>query len=134
MPVATWNSRYETGIGLIDAQHQDLFAAVNQMADSFREGRAQAQTGASLDFLVKYTLEHFQTEERHMREIGFPGLVPHVAEHSQLLEKAHALQEAHAEGQSVTMEVTIFFAEWLKHHIAERDLQYVEFLKEQQEA
>jgi hemerythrin-like metal-binding protein len=130
--IAPWNSRYETGIGLIDSQHQSLFAAVNQLADSFRKGQAQEQATASLDFLVAYALEHFQTEEQHMREIGFPGLLQHAQEHARLLEKAHALQEAHAEGLPVTMQVTIFFADWLKHHIIDMDLLYVNFLREQQ--
>ena len=132
MTIAIWNPRYETGIAIIDAQHQSLFDAVNQLADSFREGQAQEQTAVSLDFLVNYTLAHFQTEEQHMREIGFPGLVQHAQEHAHLLDKAHVLQEAHADGQLVTMEVTIFFADWLKHHIKDMDLQYVDFLRCQQ--
>jgi len=129
--IAIWNSRYETGIKIIDAQHQDLFAAVNQLADSFQEGRAQDQTGPSLDFLIRYTTEHFQTEEQHMREIGFPYWMEHAEEHTRLLEKAEALQADHDSGKVVTMELVIFFADWLKHHINEVDLQYVEFLKEQ---
>ena len=130
MTIATWNSRYETGIGIIDAQHQDLVAAVNQLADSFRDGRAQEQTGPSLDFLIRYTAEHFQTEERHMREIGFPYWMEHAEEHAGLMAKAKALQADHAAGKGVTMELVIFFADWLKHHIKEVDLQYVEFLRE----
>ena len=132
MTIATWNSRYETGITLIDAQHKDLFAAVNQLADSFREGRAQDQTGPSLDFLIRYTAEHFQTEEQHMREIGFPYWIEHAEEHAHLMAKAQALQADHAAGKAVTMELAIFFANWLKHHINDVDLQYVDFLKEQQ--
>jgi hemerythrin len=36
--IAIWNNRYVTGIEVIDAQHQSLFAAVNEVAESFKSG------------------------------------------------------------------------------------------------
>ncbi len=129
MPIAIWSSRFETGIPIIDRQHQALFDAVNRLADSFKDGTSSAQVKASLDFLVTYTAEHFQTEERHMKEIGYPKLTSHMAEHAQLLARAQDLQAKLATGKPVTMEVTTFLADWLKHHINEVDMGYVEFAK-----
>jgi hemerythrin len=129
MAIAIWSSRFETGIPIIDTQHKALFEAVNKLADSFKNGTASAQVKASMDFLVKYTVEHFQTEEKYMREIDYPKLTSHMAEHAQLVAKAQALQAKLAEGKPVTVEVTTFLADWLKHHINEVDMGYVEFLK-----
>jgi hemerythrin-like metal-binding protein len=131
MAIANWNSRYETGIGIIDTQHKALFKAVNKLADSFRAGTSKTQVKDSLDFLVQYTFEHFQTEEKYMREMDYPKLTSHMAEHAQLLVKAKDLQDKLAEGKSLTMDVTIFLADWLKHHINEVDMDYVSFVKEQ---
>lgn len=129
MAIAIWSSRFETGIPVIDAQHKTLFEAVNKLADSFKAGTASAQVKASLDFLVKYTVEHFQTEETFMKEMGYPKLTSHMADHAQLVAKAQALQAKLAEGKPVTVEVTTFLADWLKHHINEVDMGYVEFAK-----
>ena len=127
MAIAVWSSRFETGIEIIDAQHKSLFDAVNKLADSFKAGTSKAQVKDSLDFLVKYTLEHFQTEERVMKEMNYPKLTSHIAEHTQLIDKAKGLQVKLAEGKPVTMDVSTFLADWLKHHINEVDMGYVEF-------
>ena len=129
MAIAIWSSRFETGIPVIDAQHKTLFEAVNKLADSFKAGTAPTQVKASLDFLVKYTVEHFQPEEKFMKEMGYPKLTSHMADHAQLVAKAQALQAKLAEGKPVTVEVTTFLADWLKHHINEVDMGYVEFAK-----
>jgi hemerythrin-like metal-binding protein len=129
MAVANWNSRFETGIGSIDAQHRSLFRALNKLAESFKVGASKGQVKESLDFLVKYTVEHFQTEEKYMRDMDFPKLTSHMVEHAQLIVKATDLQNHLADGKPMTMDVTIFLADWLKHHINEVDMEYVVFAR-----
>ncbi len=130
MVIAPWNSRFETGIDLIDAQHQSLFEALNRLAEAFKAGNAKQQVKACLVFLVGYTQEHFQTEEQFMREMDYPGLAEHRGEHARLMEQVRDLQMAFEEGQPVAMDVAIFLADWLKVHIHESDLAYVRFMKE----
>lgn len=127
MAIAVWNSRFETGIAIIDTQHKALFDAVNRLADSFKTGTSKTAVKEAMDFLVKYTVEHFQTEEKVMKDMGYPKLTSHMAEHAQLVSKAQELQGKIAEGKPVTMEVSKFLADWLKHHINEVDMGYVEF-------
>jgi hemerythrin len=129
MAIANWSSRFETGIAIIDTQHKALFDAINKLSESFKNGTSGKQSKESLDFLVKYTVEHFQTEEKFMKEIAYPKLTSHMAEHLQLVRKAEAIQAKLNEGKTVTMEVTVFISDWLKHHINENDMDYVEFWK-----
>ena len=131
MAIAVWNSRFETGITIIDNQHKALFDAVNKLADSFKDGTSKTAVKDSMDFLVKYTVEHFQTEEKVMKDMGYPKLTSHMAEHAQLVSKAQELQGKIAAGKPVTMEVSRFLADWLKHHINEVDMGYVEFKRTQ---
>jgi hemerythrin len=131
MAIAIWNSRFETGIAVIDTQHKALFDAVNRLADSFKDGTSKSAVKDSMDFLVNYTVEHFQTEEKVMKDMGYPKLTSHMAEHAQLVTKAQALQAKLVEGRPVTMEVSTFLADWLKHHINEVDMGYVEFKRAQ---
>jgi hemerythrin len=130
MTIAIWSSQFETGVDLIDSQHKALFEAVNKLETSFSLGNTDDTVKKSLDFLVKYTVEHFQTEEQFMREAGYPGLAEHLAEHSLLMTKVYALQARLAEGTPITMDVMTFFAGWLGHHIYGSDLTMVRFLKE----
>ena len=130
MAIAIWSNRYETGIGIIDSQHKALFEAVNKLADSFKAGTSKAQAKESLDFLVNYTFEHFQTEEKFMRELGYPQLSAHRVLHADLMAKAKDLQARLQQGTPMTMDITVFLADWLKHHINEDDMGYVAFVKE----
>jgi len=129
MAIAIWSSRFETGIELIDTQHKELFEAVNKLADSFRAGLAWVQVKESMEFLEQYTFEHFQTEERFMREMDYPGLASHQTEHANLMAKVRDLKLRLANGEPVTMDVTIFFVDWLKQHINDVDMAYVDFVK-----
>jgi hemerythrin len=103
---------------------------MNRLADAYKSGLAKVQAKESLAFLVQYTSEHFQAEEQFMRELGYPGLGPHMAQHAALVEKAHDLQAKHEQGAANAMEVTIFLADWLTHHIDEVDMEYVAFMRE----
>jgi hemerythrin-like metal-binding protein len=134
MAIANWSSRFETGIASIDAQHKALFGAINKLSDSFKNGTSGNQSKESLDFLAKYTVEHFQTEEKFMKEIAYPTLSSHMAEHLQLVKKVEAIQAKLIEGKTVTMDVTIFISDWLKHHINENDMDYVRFWKSKDQA
>jgi hemerythrin len=129
MAIAIWNSRFETGIELIDSQHRELFEAVNKLADSFRAGLAWVQVKESIEFLEQYALDHFQAEERFMREMGYPGLASHQTEHVNLMEQVRDLKTRLAGGELVTMDITIFFVDWLKKHINDVDMAYVDFVK-----
>ena len=134
MTIAIWEARFETGIPLIDGQHRALFDAINALADSFRAGQASVQVKESLDFLAHYTLEHFDSEERYMREMGYPNLQQHIQEHTQMLARVQDLQVRQEGGFMVTADVALFFADWLAHHINEVDMGYVAFSREPGEA
>jgi hemerythrin-like metal-binding protein len=128
--VAIWNRRFETGIDAIDSQHKSLFEAVNRLAASFRSGNTEAEVKESLDFLARYTLEHFQAEEHFMHAVGYDGLAAHRVEHGRLMNRVRVLQDRLSQGTPVTRDVATFFAGWLKHHICGTDMAYVRFLKE----
>lgn len=129
MTVVTWDPGLETGIDVIDSQHRALFEAVNNLADSFKAGQASGKARESLGFLSKYSIEHFQTEERFMRSMGYPELPSHRIEHGRLVAQLQALQEKQDQGYLVTAEVALFVADWLRHHIQEADMGYVRFTR-----
>ncbi len=133
MPIVHWNASYATGIARIDEQHQALFGAVNDLHDAFSSGAARARIGAAIEFLVRYTAEHFQEEEAVMERCGYAGLAAHRTEHQLLLEEVKAFRDRFEKAPDSVrpLEVAGFLGDWLTHHILQVDQKYAGFLKTQ---
>lgn len=132
MTIAAWTSAFETGIELIDTQHRTLFDAVNRLAAAFQGGTSADEARACLDFLLGYTREHFATEEQFMRDLSYPALALHGAQHAELMRQTQALKARADAGQPVALDIAVLMADWLRHHINDEDMGYVEYLKARQ--
>ncbi len=137
MTLAVWSEKYATGIDTIDAQHRRLFQAINRMEEAYLAGTEEAEAQESLAFLARYTLEHFETEEALMRNIGYPMLEFHQKEHADLMARILDMKAKLDEGFLVPIHgadfaahMANFAADWLAHHINEADMGYVQFVKE----
>jgi hemerythrin len=127
MVTINWLSRYQTGIAEIDAQHMLLYEVVNDLIDSFRRGDPNDQVAGVVNFLVTYTLEHFDSEEAWMERQGYPGLEAHRKEHQDLILRISALKQRIDEGERPIMEVMILLADWLEYHIHDYDQAFAEY-------
>ncbi len=125
-----WNTRYNTGIQLIDEQHKELFRIVELLRRSVQEGAERKVVEALLADLVASSERHFATEESYMSKFGYPDFMQHVSEHASMLTSLHELlvrfQESH---QALALMVPTFMEGWLKHHISDGDFGFVTFLK-----
>ena len=127
---AVWNTRYDTGIRLIDEQHQELFRIVDRLRRMVQEGADRAEVEALLEDLVACSERHFATEETFMGRFAYPDLAQHVSEHATMLTSLHELltkfQESH---HAMALMVPTFMEGWLRHHISDGDFGFVTFLK-----
>ncbi len=125
-----WNTRYDTGIKLIDEQHQELFRIVERLRRLVQEGAERTAVEALLEDLVACSERHFATEETYMERFAYPDLTQHVSEHATMLTSLNELltkfQESH---QAMALMVPTFMEGWLKHHISDGDFGFVTFLK-----
>lgn len=126
----TWHSRYNTGIQIIDEQHQELFATVDRLRGSVQDGGDRDAIEGLLAALVQHSERHFATEESFMARYGYPDLPQHMAEHASMLTSLHELlgkfRESH---HTLALMVPTFMEGWLKHHISDGDFGFVTFLK-----
>jgi hemerythrin-like metal-binding protein len=126
----TWNSRYDTGIRLVDEQHRELFEIVERLRRLVQEGAPRAEVETLLGDLLVCSERHFATEETYMSKFAYPDLPQHVAEHAAMLTSLRELsgrfQESH---QAMALMVPTFMEGWLKHHISDGDFGFVTFLK-----
>lgn len=127
---AVWNTRYSTGIQLIDEQHKELFAVVNELRRAVQAGADRAEIRTLISKLLKCSEEHFATEEAYMSRYGYPDLTQHVAEHISMVTSLRELSDKFDESHhTMALMVPTFMEGWLRHHISDGDFGFVTFLK-----
>lgn len=71
----------ETGNLLIDSQHRDLFAAVNELMDACSQGKGREVMESKAKFLRDYVGKHFADEEKLQITTKYPNYPAHKAFH-----------------------------------------------------
>lgn len=71
-----------TGNSLVDAQHRQLFDAVNRLMDACAAGKGRDQIRDTVNFLNDYVVRHFQDEERLQVQSRYPGYAEHQKFHT----------------------------------------------------
>jgi hemerythrin len=121
MPLVTWDPTAEIGDALVDAQHQALFRMVNELHDALVAGAEKDRLISLLRGILAFAIEHFACEERLMARTGYPALERHVRKHHALTKQAMAVLEGSSGGLGVSLTMSQFLADWVRHHIAEED-------------
>ena len=125
-----WNSRYSTGIEIIDDQHRELFRIVDRLRRMVSEAATRALVEDTIVDLVACSEQHFATEEAYMARVAYPDLEAHVAEHRSMLGSLQDLLTKFRESeQAMALVVPTFMEGWLRHHISDGDFGFVTFLK-----
>jgi hemerythrin len=123
----------ETGNGLVDGQHRELFARLSALLDASRDGRGAEEVSRLLGFLGEYVVEHFASEERLMEEAGYPRLERHREEHRAFVGVYDSLraefQESGAELPFV-VHLSHRVTAWLKEHIYRADREMARWIRE----
>jgi len=73
----TWSDELATGNEKIDEQHKTIFKITNSFIEKYIQGESKASLGEMLDFLINYTVEHFNYEEELMTEHDYPAYEYH---------------------------------------------------------
>ena len=123
----------ETGNGLVDRQHRELFARLSALLEASRDGRGSEEVKRLLAFLGEYVVEHFASEERLMAEAGYPRLQPHRDEHRAFVATFEALRSEFQEsGADLPFVVRLSqrVTAWLKEHIYRADREMARWIQE----
>jgi len=122
MNMVIWNPAWETGITLIDQQHQALLAQFEALLVAIHENHPDDRIPSLLQFLADYVNTHFSMEEGLMQVADYPGIAGHKAIHDRMRTRVGQLVEA-AKGNPATLteEVIDFLTDWLLRHINEED-------------
>lgn len=129
MPVE-WTDDLATGIEKIDDQHRELYRQVARLHEAMRAGRLE-EVPAIVEFLQRYALEHFATEEREMAATHYPGLGQHRRLHERFVDdflrhKAILSVEITA---SAVVALSQWLGEWLRDHVRTVDADLARHLR-----
>ncbi len=129
MSLIKWDTNYSVKIKIIDNQHQNLVALINQLYDGVSQGKGSESAGKTLDELINYTRTHFAYEEQLFRIHGYPEYLAHKAEHDALTEKVLDFQSQFRAGKAtLALPLLSFLKDWLTNHIQGTDKRYSNFL------
>lgn len=79
-----WKEEYRIGVDLIDEQHHQLFDKIEHLLEIAKGGSWETNRRECMeiiDFLVKYTIIHFETEEKFQKEKGYISYEEHIKIH-----------------------------------------------------
>lgn len=133
MAKVEWDDRLSVGVDLIDAQHKMLLKRLSDFSEAVDSRQGSGEIVRTLEFLVDYTDFHFSTEERHMRESGYPGLGHHVGKHEEFKAALSNLgDDFREEGATAGLadSINTLLINWLIKHIEAVDQEFGSFLRE----
>jgi methyl-accepting chemotaxis protein len=127
-----WDRSLETGHEIIDGQHRQLFAAINNLLDAFRNGKGAEELAKALNFLQNYTIKHFSDEEELQKQYGYPDYPNHHKLHEGLTAVVKELnRKLSVQGISETLirEVHQKVGVWLVTHIKAQDTKLAAYIR-----
>jgi diguanylate cyclase (GGDEF)-like protein/hemerythrin-like metal-binding protein/PAS domain S-box-containing protein len=121
-----WNKNFETGVPIIDEQHQKLVQLINILAGHLSSHSEESTLKSVFDELADYALHHFETEENvwHQFLPDDPLEAEHKKTHGDFIVQLKQLKQAN-KNQSTKQEieeVLRFLIQWLVFHILESDM------------
>lgn len=129
MGTLKWTSDLDTGIPIIDKQHQRIVKYINQLEDVQKHPNREA-IGEVLEQLVDYTLSHFAFEEELLEESGYRFVNAHKRVHKLFVRRINDYVERFKTGEDVTDELLVSLRTWLINHIKNDDNDYADIVKQ----
>ena len=129
MKLIEWNEKLSVKIDSIDDQHKILIDMINDFYDQIKSKAAKELISDLIKRMKKYTVVHFETEEKYFKMYNYPGLAAHKKEHDDFVNKVIDLETRYNAGKMIlSIEITNFLKDWLTKHIQGTDKKYVDFL------
>jgi hemerythrin len=131
IPIFQWREEYNTNIKEMDEHHRELFKTANKLYDEIHSGRNQSVLEDTLNFLIRYTEDHFSQEEKLMEDYDFPECETHIKYHVRLIQEVQELKSKYAAGEKrVDMSIINFLKDWIINHILTEDRKYGPYLND----
>ena len=122
-----WKDSYKIGNAQIDAEHQKAFKLANQ----FLAANDQASQRVAAMQLYKHTREHFEHEEKLMRDRAYPDTKAHVEGHNRLISRLNVISQTIAKNDVNDQALKDLMMDWTINHIGQDDARLAAFVTAQ---
>jgi hemerythrin-like metal-binding protein len=132
MTISSWDDSLETGNELIDRQHHELVAFLDELKEV--GATSDAEVLRMLDKVMDFTLEHFHAEEDLMTQVNYPPLPTRqmVEEHQEFKSYARLRVIEFRRGELLNvLPLQSFIEESLKVHEFGIDRLLADWMREQ---
>jgi len=127
MPII-WDTKLETGIEVIDAQHQRIVEYINDL-EIAKMKLDKKMVNDIIEQLIDYTQSHFGFEEEMLEDAGYKFLKPHKKVHELFIRRVTDFTLRSAKGEDIVDELHSMLSKWLVNHIANEDRDYADAVK-----
>lgn len=127
-----WSDKFSTDVVSLDRQHQELlYQSQNLLSVLSDETASLSDKQTAYHDLVDHAIEHFDFEERVMRNIRYPGLAEHMREHEDLRREIGAMTEQVNKGEHMEAwkGLASMVQVWVLRHIVHSDTKIREFIQ-----
>ena len=127
-----WTDELATGNEKIDEQHKKILNITNVFIDTCLKGEGKKVLGEMLDFLIEYTVEHFEYEEKLMAEYDYPEYKKHKKLHDNfkitVIELKKEFDNSGASDE-LNKNLSITVIKWLIGHIKFEDFKISRYIR-----
>ena len=125
-----WSDSFSVGVKEIDDQHKVLLKLLNMQTKRSEGGQGLSDLEDMLKRLKKYSVIHFETEEKLFAKLNYPDAESHVKMHRAFIETIEEYEKDLKEKRSgLPEDLQSFLVNWYVNHIRKEDLKYGKFLK-----
>lgn len=130
MKILPWHKDYSVHVSIIDKQHKNANAIVNDLFDAAQKDNYK-EIKKLMKELVKELQEHFDTEEKLMKEYNDLSYFSHKLEHDRAMRKYEKINDQIQKKKypKITPEFFESFERWFKNHLYFKDYKMGAFLK-----
>jgi hemerythrin len=131
IPIFQWRKEYNTHIREMDEHHRELFQTANRLYEEINSGRNKLILEETLNFLIRYTEEHFTKEEKLMEDYNYSEYDVHAKHHARLMGEVQELMAKYNAGEiQMDMAIVNFLKDWIINHILTEDRKYAPYLND----
>lgn len=133
-----WTEDLAVGNEMIDNQHKELFARINDLVDAIKQHTCKYKIGDVVKFLDDYIIFHFGEEQKLMQKYDYPEYEQHRKQHEHFMKNFEELKKElpKLEGgkkpgsYDLSVETNQVVVDWILDHIAKVDKRFGKFLQE----
>ena len=130
MTAIEWNDKVSVGVKAFDDEHRQIFAAINKLYDAYSAGSDLDAIGYIIIDLLNYADEHFENEERVLRQFKYPYLRAQELAHQNFVKQIVDIKNNYLTygDRSASLKIASLLRDWLIEHIMGMDKKYQDFV------